>query len=52
MTSLIRSLGAVLAKLIRTPFQHGESVWGIVPLCFGLPLNELTRPSLTFGLPS
>jgi hypothetical protein len=29
-------------ELIRTPFQHVDLVWGIVPLYFGLLLNEMT----------
>jgi len=29
-------------ELLVTPFQHGELVWGIVPLYFGLLLNETT----------
>lgn len=48
MTGLIQSLGAVFAELIRTPFQHGELVWGIVPLYFGLLLNEMTSAKANF----
>ena len=33
---------SVFVELIRTPFQHIELIWGIVPLYFGLLLNELT----------
>jgi len=33
---------AAFIQLIQTPFQHMELVWGIVPLYFGLLLNELT----------
>ena len=29
-------------ELIQTPFLHVALVWGIVPLYFGLLLNELT----------
>jgi len=42
-------------ELIRTPFQHVELVWGIVPLYFGWLVNELTsnkasaRTALTTG---
>jgi len=35
-------------ELIRTPFQHVELVWGIVPLYFGLLLNELTSTKANF----
>jgi hypothetical protein len=38
----------VLAELIRTPFQHMNLVWGIVPLYFGLALNELTSAKASF----
>ncbi|MGN6387551.1 MAG: hypothetical protein ACTHMT_15075 [Verrucomicrobiota bacterium] len=30
------------AELIRTPFQHADLIWGIIPLYFGWLLNELT----------
>ncbi len=36
------------AELIRTPFLHGEMIWGIVPLYFGLLLNELTSAKANF----
>lgn len=36
------------AELIRTPFQHVELVWGIVPLYFGLLLNEMTSAKANF----
>ena len=39
---------AVFAELIRTPFQHLELVWGIVPLYFALLLSELTSPKKSF----
>jgi hypothetical protein len=35
-------------ELIQTPFQHLESIWGIVPLYFGLLLNELTSAKANF----
>lgn len=35
-------------ELIATPFQYVELVWGIVPLCFGLLLNELTSAKANF----
>jgi hypothetical protein len=39
---------AVLAELIRTPFQHLALVWGIVPLYFALLLSELTSAKKSF----
>jgi len=36
------------AELIATPFEHVTLVWGIVPLYFGLLLNELTADKATF----
>jgi hypothetical protein len=39
---------AVFAELIRTPFQHLELVWGIVPLYFALLLSELTSAKKSF----
>ena len=38
----------VFAELIRTPFQHLELVWGIVPLYFTLLLSELTSAKKSF----
>ncbi len=35
-------------ELIATPFQHAPLIWGIVPLYFGLLLNELTSPKANF----
>ena len=35
-------------ELIQTPFQHLELVWGIVPLYFGLLLNEMTSAKASF----
>ena len=36
------------AGLIATPFEHVSLVWGIVPLYFGLLLNELTSDKANF----
>ena len=36
------------AELIRTPFLHAAMIWGIVPLYFGLLLNELTPSKANF----
>ncbi|MCX7867180.1 MAG: hypothetical protein N2438_08640 [Limisphaera sp.] len=35
-------------ELIVTPFRHTELVWGIVPLYFGLLLNETTPAKADF----
>jgi hypothetical protein len=35
-------------ELIRTPFAHVALIWGIVPLYFGLLLNELTASKANF----
>lgn len=39
---------SLFTELICTPFQHLELVWGIVPLYFGLLLNELTPSKANF----
>jgi hypothetical protein len=39
---------AAFTELLRTPFGRIELVWGIVPLYFGLLLNELTSDKATF----
>lgn len=50
----LRLLGVLLhywnlfAELIRTPFLHLEMIWGIVPLYFGLLLNEMTPGKANF----
>lgn len=36
------------AELIATPFERVSLVWGIVPLYFGLLLNELTSSKANF----
>ena len=35
-------------ELIRTPFQHTDLIWGIVPLYFGWLFNELTSAKRSF----
>src|SRR5206468_8965838 len=35
-------------ELIETPFQHVETIWGIVPLYSGLLLNEMTSGRASF----
>src|SRR5262245_66579439 len=42
------SLWVSFVEVIRTPFQHVELVWGIVPLYFGLLLNEMTSSKANF----
>ncbi len=39
---------STFAELIRTPFENTALIWGIVPLYFGLLLNELTSDKSTF----
>jgi hypothetical protein len=39
---------AIFVELLRTPFEHVEMVWGIVPLYFGWMLNELTSSKASF----
>ena len=39
---------ATFTELIRTPFQHIEMIWGIVPLYFALFLNEMTSAKASF----
>lgn len=39
---------SAFVELISTPFEHVMLVWGIVPLYFGLLLNELTADKATF----
>jgi hypothetical protein len=38
----------IFVELVRTPFEHMPLVWGIVPLYFGLLLNELTSAKANF----
>jgi hypothetical protein len=42
------SYWSIFAELIGTPFHHLELVWGIVPLYFGLMLNELTSAKANY----
>ncbi len=45
---MIHSYWATFTELIVTPFEHVSLVWGIVPLYFGLLLNELTSSKANF----
>lgn len=45
---MMHSLWNTFAELICTPFRHAEMIWGIVPLYFGLLLNELTSAKANF----
>ncbi|HUA68582.1 MAG TPA: hypothetical protein VMA13_08535 [Candidatus Saccharimonadales bacterium] len=45
---MIHDYWSAFVELIRTPFLHVTLVWGIVPLYFGLLLNELTADKATF----
>jgi len=44
----MHSLLNTFVELVRMPFQHVETVWGIVPLYFGLLLNEVTSGKANF----
>ena len=39
---------AAFAELIRTPFADAPLIWGIVPLYFGLIVNEITSAKANF----
>jgi len=45
---MIEHYWAVFAGLIAVPFEHVTLIWGIVPLYFGLLLNELTADKANF----
>ena len=45
---MIDNYWTIFGKLIRTPFQHVELIWGIVPLYFGLFINELTSAKANY----
>lgn len=45
---MIHSYWATFETLIATPFEHASLIWGIVPLYFGLLLNELTSSNASF----
>jgi len=45
---MIEHYWAAFAELIVVPFEHVALVWGIVPLYFGLLLNELTADKANF----
>jgi hypothetical protein len=45
---MIHSYWDTFTTLIATPFEHMSLVWGIVPLYFGLLLNELTSSKASF----
>lgn len=44
----MHALWATFVELIRAPFLEMELIWGIVPLYFGLLLNELTSSKASF----
>jgi hypothetical protein len=39
---------SIFVQLIVTPFEHISLIWGIVPLYFGLILNELTSSKANY----
>jgi len=46
--NMITGYWTAFVEMVQTPFRHVELVWGIVPLYFGLLLNELTSPKANF----
>jgi hypothetical protein len=47
-TRMSHDYWGLFVELIRTPFLHVELVWGIVPLYFGLLLNEMTSSKTNY----
>jgi hypothetical protein len=47
-SAVIQHYGSVFAELASTPFEHAALIWGIVPLYFGLLLNELTADKANY----
>lgn len=45
---MFHSYWSTFVELVATPFRHAELIWGIVPLYFGLLLNELTSDKASF----
>jgi hypothetical protein len=45
---MIDNSWASFVELIVTPFEHVTMIWGIVPLYFGLLLNELTADKASY----
>jgi hypothetical protein len=45
---MIDNSWATFVELIVTPFEHATMIWGIVPLYFGLLLNELTADKASY----
>lgn len=45
---MIYNSWGTFVELIVTPFEHVTLVWGIVPLYFGLLLNELTADKASY----
>ena len=45
---MIQPYWATFVELVATPFEHAALIWGIVPLYFGLLLNELTADKANF----
>ena len=43
------SLAATFWEIVRVPFQHGELIWGIVPLYFSWMVTELTAAKVTYN---
>ena len=44
----MEDLASTFWELVETPFKHGNTIWGIIPLYFGWLLNEITEPKASF----
>jgi len=44
----LHGYGQVFLQLIRTPFQHADMVWGVVPLYFGWLINETNSSKASY----
>ena len=41
-------LASTFWELIEKPFQHGDTLWAIIPLYFGWLVNEITEPKASY----
>ncbi|MBU6399382.1 MAG: hypothetical protein KGS61_03610 [Verrucomicrobia bacterium] len=46
--AVIEHYAPIFWELMRTPFRHGDLIWGIVPLYFGWLTNELTSDKASY----
>jgi hypothetical protein len=45
---VIYNYSIIFWELIKTPFKHGDMIWGIIPLYFGWMLNEVTSSKASY----